>query len=120
MCYGEPPLVKRRSKYGNHRQTRNGETFDSMRELGRYQELELLQKAGEISHLKRQVRFPLTCDGKPLRYHSGRQAVYVADFTYITRDKPNFTVEDSKGARTDVYKLKRAIMRANGYEILET
>lgn len=110
-----------RSKYGNHRVTAaDGTTFDSKRELARYHELELLQKAREISNLKRQVRFPLTCDGKPLTYSSGRQVVYVADFTYITRAKPNFTVEDCKGCRTDVYKLKRAIMRANGYEILET
>lgn len=109
-----------RNKYGNKRQFYAGANFDSKRELARYRELELLVLAGDISHLKRQVRFPLTCDGKPLRYHSGRQAVYVADFTYITREKPNFTIEDSKGARTDVYKLKRAIMRANGFEILET
>lgn len=108
------------SKYGNKRQSYAGGNFDSKRELARYRELELLVLAGEISHLKRQVRFPLTCDGKPLRYHSGRQVVYVADFTYVDRQKPTLVVEDSKGARTDAYKLKRAIMKANGYEILET
>lgn len=109
-----------RNKYGNKRQSYGGANFDSKRELARYRELELLVMAGEISHLKRQVRFPLTCDGKPLRYSSGRQAFYVADFTYLDRLKPTLVVEDSKGMRTDVYKLKRAIMRANGFEILET
>lgn len=110
-----------RNKYGNARQSYNGASFDSKRELTRYRELELMVLAGEISHLKRQVRFPLTCDGKPLRYHSGRQAVYVADFTYIERQKPTLIVEDSKGGvKTDVYKLKKAIMAANGFEILET
>jgi hypothetical protein len=66
------------------------------------------------------VRFELTCDGKPLRYSSGRQVVYVADFTYIDRRHPTVVIEDCKGMRTDVYKLKRAIMQANGYEILES
>lgn len=110
----------RRNKYGNKRQSYGGASFDSKRELGRYQELELLEKAGEISHLKRQVRFPLESSGKPLRYSSGRQAVYIADYTYIDRKHPMVVIEDSKGARTDVYKLKRAIMQAMGYEILET
>lgn len=110
----------RRNKYGNKRQSYGGAKFDSKRELARYQALELMEKAGEISHLKRQVRFLLECNGKPLRYKSGRQASYIADYTYIDRRHPTVVVEDSKGARTDVYKLKRAIMATMGYEILET
>lgn len=111
----------RRNKYGNHRVTAaDGTKFDSKREFTRWQELNLMQKASEISGLRVQVRFPLKCNGKPLLYKSGRQVVYVADFVYVDRRHPTVVIEDCKGMRTDVYKLKRAIMRANGYEILET
>lgn len=110
-----------RNKYGNRRVTMNGETFDSQKEARRYAELELLQRAGEIRDLKRQTRFTLMCGTVQLRYSSGRAVVYVADYTYADRRKGwAVVIEDAKGCRTDVYKLKRAIMKANGYEILET
>jgi hypothetical protein len=111
----------RRSKYGNKRVVAaDGLTFDSKREHARWLDLTLLERAGEIRELKRQVRYPLTVDGKPLRYPSGRIATYVADYTYWDVRRGKRVVEDAKGMRTDVYKLKRAIMAANGYDILET
>lgn len=112
----------RRNKYGNKRVTlEDGTKFDSKREFARWQELNLMQKAGVISGLRVQVRYPLKCNGKPLLYKSGRQAVYVADFVYVDRIRPTVVIEDSKGGvQTDVYKLKRAIMATMGYEILET
>lgn len=79
--------------------------FDSKAEAQRWAELELAQKAGVISELRRQVRFPLLAyatgqDGKPVKVCD-----YVADFTY--RKDGALVVEDCKGgAITDVAALK--------------
>lgn len=97
-----------RSKYGNRQMTRNGETFDSAKEARRYGELVLLERAGQISDLKRQVRFELI----PTQYENGKCAEravhYVADFVY----KENYKeiVEDAKGFRTKDYIIKRKLM----------
>lgn len=82
--------------------------FDSIKERKRYYELLLLERAGKIQGLTRQVRFELI----PAQYKDGkcieRRCDYVADFTYW--ENGVFTVEDCKGFRTDVYKLKRKLM----------
>lgn len=46
-------------KYKNTKINVDGMTFDSKKEAKRYQELSLLQKAGEISGLQTQVRYVL-------------------------------------------------------------
>lgn len=91
----------------------NGERFDSQREYGRWRELELLAQAGRIRHLKRQVRYPLCADGGyPVCF-------YVADFVYELDGAT--IVEDSKGVRTAIYRLKAKWMLAEyGIRILET
>ena len=92
------------NKYGN---TRSG-GFDSLRERGRFRELQLLERAGKISGLERQVRFELI----PAQYDNGkcvfRAVNYFADFTYWQDGK--FVCEDVKGMKTDVYKLKAKLM----------
>ena len=106
------------SKYHNRRAVYKGMSFDSIGEMNRYKELELMQMAGVISELKHAVRFKLLPAQKgELRNEKG--VVYIADFTY----KRNGTsvVEDYKGKRTDVYILKRKMMKYfYGVEILET
>lgn len=52
-------IYRQQAKYANQKITVVGETFDSKREFRRYQELILLQKAGRISDLRRQVPFEL-------------------------------------------------------------
>ena len=99
------------SKYGNRKITApGGEKFDSMKEYNRWGQLKLLQRAGKISGLERQVKFlllPVQRDeqGTLLEHASSS----VADFVY-TADKGNRIVEDCKGCKTDVYKLKKAMM----------
>lgn len=101
-----------------------GEEFDSKREARRYQELVLLQKAGEICDLKRQVKFILI----PTQYETyerygkrgqrlkdGRrllekECAYFADFQYRDTRTGKLVVEDAKGVRTDEYKIKRKLM----------
>ena len=94
--------------------------WDSKRERRRGQELKLMEMAGEISELQRQVRFTLI----PTQYANGkcvfRSCVYIADFTYRRKDG-TFVVEDCKGCKTEIYKLKKKLLYERfGYLIFET
>lgn len=101
----------RRNKYGNKKTVLDGHTFDSKKEAKRYSELKLLERAKEITDLQLQVRYPLMVGGKLI-------CTYVADFCYTSGGKKY--VEDVKGVRTEVYKLKRKLMLAiHGIEIKE-
>ncbi len=112
---------KVKNKYGNKRVERHGMTFDSVREADRYDELRLLEKGGEICHLERQVPFPLNGRDGPIKTPTGKQAFYIADFTYVDwRLNGAKVVEDAKGVETEIFKLKRAILAADGVEIVTT
>ena len=102
------------SKYGNVKTTTSdGITHDSIKEANRWCELKLLEKAGQISHLQRQVKFTLIP-----KQEDERPVFYIADFTYI--EDGNFVVEDVKGKRTKEYIIKRKLMRfIHGIKIKE-
>lgn len=95
-------------KYGNRKITRDGITFDSLKECNRYCELKLMQRAGVISGLQLQVSFELIpaqrVGGKVVE----RAANYIADFVY--QQNGETVVEDTKGFRTKDYILKRKLM----------
>ena len=99
-------------KYRNRKTQIENIVFDSKKEAQRYCELKLLEKKGEISQLQRQVPFELIpaevgADKKKLR-----SIVYIADFVYLT-DKdgvPRKHIEDVKGVKTAVYRLKKRLM----------
>ncbi len=96
------------SKYHNKRTVVDGITFDSRHEAQRYQELKLLERAGEVFNLRLQVPYELMPTTK-VNGETFRSIKYVADFVY--EDKTGQTVvEDAKGMRTDVYKMKRKLM----------
>lgn len=104
--------MKRFNKYGAKKTVVDGITFASKAEARRYGELKLLEKAGEIRHLELQPKFDLTVNGEKI----GR---YVADFRY--REGTESVVEDVKGFKTPVYRLKKALVKAlYGIEIRET
>ncbi len=90
-------------KYHNRKTVIDGITFDSAKEARRYMELKLLERAGEISNLQRQVKYDLI----PKRGKE-RSVTYIADFVY--QEKGNTVVEDVKGVRTKEYILKRKLM----------
>lgn len=114
----------RRRKYGNTKIMVDGIQFDSKREAARYQELKLLERAGVISFLQRQTKFQLIPDqhapsnavytkgprkgqrkpGKLLEH----ECSYIADFCYIQNGET--VVEDAKGYRTEVYRIKKKLM----------
>ena len=99
----------KKQKYGNNKITIDGIRFDSKREAQRWQELRLMERAGRITDLRRQVKFVLIPsqrgeDGKVIE----KQVTYIADFVYLKDGKT--VVEDSKGYRTEVYRLKKKMM----------
>lgn len=116
-----------RSKYHSRKITRDGVTFDSMKEYRRFCELSLLQRAGAITELKRQVEFELLPaqyeeiptgeiyrqgerKGQPKykRVCVEKSVKYVADFVY--KENGKYIVEDTKGFKTKDYILKRKMM----------
>lgn len=107
-------------KYGNRKVKTEDGTFDSVKEFSRWQELKLLQRAGEIYDLQRQVPFvliPTQRDdrGKVIE----REVKYIADFTYRNKDY-RLIVEDTKGMKTKEYIIKRKLMLyRNGIRIQE-
>ena len=105
-------------KYKNRKLTIDGEVFDSQREYARYRELALLERAGQISDLKRQVRYELI----PTQRIGGnvveKSCVYIADFVYTENGET--VVEDTKGFRTKDYIIKRKLMlHVHGIRIKE-
>ena len=91
------------SKYKNEKATVDGIIFDSKREAKRYLELRWLAQAGEISQLRFQVPFSIDFDGHHI-------CKYIADFVYQENGKE--IVEDAKGVRTALYKLKAKLVLA--------
>lgn len=112
---------RRRSKFGvfmdaegKARRTVDGRLFASQKEADRYVVLREAQADGEITDLKVQgAGYALICGG-------ARVATYIPDFTYYDADG-NFVVEDCKGVRTPLYKLKARMVKALYHiTILET
>lgn len=107
-----------KSKYHAKKTVVDGITFDSRHEAKRYAVLKLLERDGAISDLRRQVKYELVpafdLDGKHYR-----SITWIADFVYTENGKE--VVEDCKGYRTDVYKLKRKLFAHRyGVSIRET
>lgn len=107
------------SKYGNRKIRTEDGTFDSLKEYRRWQELKLLQRAGDINNLFRQTPFGLIPAQRVNVKVVERAVKYIADFTYWTKDG-EFVVEDAKGVRTDVFKIKKKLMLyVHGIQIKE-
>ncbi|UTM01706.1 DUF1064 domain-containing protein [Alcaligenes sp. NLF5-7] len=107
-------------KYGNRKVTLDGHSFDSKREAGRYGELKLLERTGQITDLELQPRFELIPkqrrdDGQP-----ERACEYVADFRYTDVRTGQQVIEDAKGMRTRDYIVKRKLMlQVHGISVRE-
>ena len=125
-----------RSKYKAVKTTIDGVTFDSKKEAKRYTELKLLEKAGHITHLELQPEYQITINGAKI-------CKYKADFRYftvrqenneqyynskgewqtptMTGDKEGQIVEDVKGFKTPIYRLKKKLVEASypGTQIVE-
>lgn len=100
------------SKYKNQKTEVNGKKFDSKKEANDYTELLFMENRGFIKDLQTQVPFVLIEKSK-----YGRVIKYVADFTFVDCGTGELVVADSKGVKTDIYKLKKRLM-AEKYGII--
>ena len=99
------------SKYHSRRATCNSlHDHASVKEASRCNELTLMEKGGRITGLKQHPRLEL----KPAFTFQGekiRKIEYVADFGYFDKDTEMWCVEDTKGYKTEVYKLKIKLLK---------
>lgn len=124
-----------KSKYGSRKVTVDGVTYDSVKEYRRFKELSLLERAGTIQNLQRQVKYVLipaqreycneiyTKGRKKGCFKPGKllekECSYIADFAYIQNGE--IVAEDTKGFRTKDYIVKRKLMLwIHGIRIKET
>lgn len=113
-----------RRKYGNKKVTADGMTFDSKREYARWCDLCLMQKAGEIYLLERQVPFVLA---PSVKFDGAKRAQpalrIIVDFTYYLSKSNSFVVEDVKSPAsiTAAFTIKRHLLLAvHGWDIKVT
>ena len=112
-----------KNKYQAKKTYANGMVFDSIKEADRYFSLYVLERAGKIKNLRRQVKFellptqyetfPRYSDKTGKRLTDGKRAIekgctYIADFVYEENGKT--IVEDTKGFKTEAYKIKKKMM----------
>lgn len=101
-----------RNKYNAKKTMIHGTWFDSKKEADRYLELKLLERAGEITNLELQPQYVFKLNGVKI-------CTYRADFRYC--EDGLSVVNDVKGYKTQIYKIKKKMMKAfYGIEILET
>lgn len=108
------------NKYHNKKVTVDGLTFDSIKEANRWQELKLMERAGKITGLSRQLWIEIVPKTK---LHRARH--YVADFVYFDKEQGKTIYEDVKGYKKglayQMFTLKRDILYwRHGIEIKET
>ena len=97
------------NKYFNKKVMVDGIKFDSKKESKRYEQLKILKKAGLIKDLELQPTFVLQPAYKNNKGEKVRAITYKADFIYFDVHLDKYIVEDVKGYKTDVYKLKKKI-----------
>ena len=104
-CTNNVFSTKPRSKYGARRLRIDGITFDSKLEADRYQQLKLLERAGEITGLEYHKKFVIIPKSK-----HGNDVYYEADFFYFENGKPIIEDTKSEATVTAVYKIKKRLL----------
>lgn len=111
--------MKRLGKYNNRTVIVDNIKFSSKREADRYCELKILERHGHIKNLQLQPKFVIL----PKYEINGRKVRaihYIADFKYEDKNTGEVVIEDVKGVKTEVYKLKKKLFEYNtGLEIQE-
>lgn len=124
------------TKYHAKKTVVNGIMFDSRLEADRYQQLLLLEKAGEITGLMLQVEFQILKgwtnpgivsedgideDGDTIYRITEtptkageriKSRFYIADFVYYDTGLKNWVIEDTKGIETADFRLKWDYMKS--------
>lgn len=114
MSMARPVRLPKRAKYRAVPTIVDGIRFASKKEAKRWSELQLRVKAGEISPVERQPRYPIMLNGTLI-------CTYIADFRYFEKLGGRLVTEDAKGFRTPEYRLKKKLVEAlYGIKIRET
>jgi len=111
---------QKQSKYKNKKVVIDGIKFDSQKEANRYVELKLMEDTDYIKDLELQKKFELIpkyeINGRKVRAMN-----YICDFYYYDVLNKKYIVEDVKGMKTQVYKLKKKMFEYKyKIEIIET
>lgn len=94
------------------RTSADGVLFASRGEMRRWEELQLLERAGEIQELVRQPRWPLVLpNGEPVQIN-GITCHYTGDFLYWETTEKLWVCEEYKGVMTREAQLRIAVFRA--------
>ena len=94
------------TKFRNCPVTVDGEYFDSKREALYFQDLKNLQRAGQITNLKRQPEFVCEVGGKKV-------CKYIADFEYVEKGRRRIIdVKSPITARHPVFRIKKKLVEA--------
>ena len=109
---------KTRNKYGAKKMQVGEVTFDSKKEAQRFMELQLLERAGEISNLRRQVKIDLMGQHRPLYTRTGRKMRLTIDYAYVEDGVE--VLEDSKGVWTRDFEVRYAVAVAMGLNLRVT
>ena len=87
-------------KYFNRKVTVDGITFDSQAEHRRWCELQLLERAGHIQRLERQLKIPLAVNGVKIctliidaAYFEGQKRIYEDTKSRMTRKLPVWRIK---------------------------
>lgn len=105
----------KRPKYGNTKTISGDKVFPSKHQARRYAELELMQSAGQIRNLQREVPFDLIINGQHICTYicDARYELLVHGGTCAEHWQP--VVEDSKSRPTQKkpeYRIKRKLLEA--------
>lgn len=106
----KPTVIQKENKYHAHKTEVDGVKFDSIKESRDWKQLCMLEAAGGICNLRRQVTFELQPKFTNNKGEHIRAINYIADFVY-EKDGKKY-VQDSKGGKatqTDVFKLKHKL-----------
>lgn len=108
-------MNRERNKYNARKVTLDNHRFDSKAEAARYRELKLLLRQRLISHLELQPEYILI---EPYVNGAGKKIrgmKYRADFRYIDMKTGETVIEDVKGRKTEVYKIKKKLFEQKYY-----
>ena len=109
----------KQNKYKNKSVEYHRIKFDSKKEMAYYIKLELLEQKGIIKDLELQKSFELQPSFK-LNGKTYKKITYRADFSYVSVQDNKIHIVDTKGFRTEIYKLKRKMFAYKyGIEIEE-
>ena len=113
--------ARRVNKFNARKVEIDGIKFDSQKEARRYQELLLLQKAGEVMRFDVHPRYTLWANAPEYQRLSVLIGHYSPDF-YVLYSSGEVVIEDVKSepSKTTAYRLRKKIFEANYWPLTVT